>query len=80
MQQHPTDFRLLNNVEKESTKYRAKITDDSGVIRGKVLSPLVPELDGRPGDYLVFNSDGSGSVNVRLARGKTAAKKSTRKR
>jgi len=66
-------------AKKEAAEYRAKLTNDAGVIRGKIPSPLVKSLGGRPGDYVVFNSDEGGKVAVSLSRsrgggGKKAAK------
>jgi hypothetical protein len=65
-------------AKKEPTEYRAKLTDDAGVIRGKIPSPLVKELGGRPGDYMVFRSDGSGKVSVSLSRSRGGTKKSAK--
>lgn len=58
----------------EQVVYKAKLTSDTGVIRGKIPSPLVKELGGRPGDYLVFNSSG-GKVTVSLSRSRNTSKK-----
>jgi len=71
-------------AKREAAEYRAKLTNDAGVIRGKIPSPLVKALGGRPGDYVVFNSDGGGSVLVSLSRtrgggAKKAAKGSKKK-
>lgn len=63
-------------AKREPTEYRAKLTDDAGVIRGKIPSPLVKELGGRPGDYMVFRSDGYGKVTVSLSRSRGGTKKS----
>lgn len=62
-------------AKREPAEYRAKLTDDAGVIRGKIPSPLVKELGGRPGDYMVFNSDGAGKVSVSLSRSRGGTKK-----
>jgi len=61
-------------AKREPAEYKAKLTNDSGVIRGKIPSPLVRELGGRPGDYVVFNSSG-GKVTVSLSRSKGVVKK-----
>jgi len=61
-------------AKRELAEYKAKLTSDSGVLRGKIPSPLVRELGGRPGDYLVFNSSG-GKVTVSLSRSRGGAKK-----
>jgi len=50
-------------------EYRAKLTDDSGVIRGKIPSPLVREMGGRPGDFVVYRRDDGGKINVSISRG-----------
>ena len=63
-------------AKKEPTEYRARLANDAGVIRGKIPSPLVRELHGRPGDYMVFRSDGSGTVTVTVSRTRGGAKKS----
>ncbi|HEX8706669.1 MAG TPA: hypothetical protein VF723_00285 [Pyrinomonadaceae bacterium] len=62
-------------AKREPAEYRARITDDSGVVRGKIPSPLVREMGGRPGDYMLFSLDGTGSVKMSLARSGGAAKK-----
>ena len=61
-------------AKREPAEYKAKLTNDLGVIRGKIPSPLVRELGGRPGDYVVFNSSG-GKVTVSLSRSKGGTKK-----
>jgi len=61
-------------AKREAAEYRAKLTNDAGVIRGKIPSPLVRSLGGRPGDYVVFNSDSEGKVAVTLARARGGAK------
>jgi hypothetical protein len=68
----------------ESAEYQAKLLEDNGVIRGRIPAPLIRDLGGRPGDFLVFKTDGSGSVQLSIQRarggaskaGKTAARKS----
>jgi len=62
-------------AKREAAEYRAKLTNDAGVIRGKIPSPLVREMGGRPGDYVVFNSDGGGKVIVSLSRAQEAGPK-----
>ena len=63
-------------AKREPTEYRARLASDAGVIRGKIPSPLVRELGGRPGDYMVFRSEGAGKVTVTVSRSKGGAKKS----
>lgn len=62
-------------AKKEAAEFKAKLTNDAGVIRGKIPSPLVKLLGGRPGDFVVFNSDEAGKVSVSLSRSKGGAKK-----
>lgn len=61
-------------AKKEPAEYKAMISDEGGVIRGRIPSPLVRDLGAKPGDYLVFNHDGKGNVAVKLAKGKAAGK------
>jgi hypothetical protein len=63
-------------AKREPTEYRAKLANDAGVIRGKIPSPLVRELGGRPGDYMVFRLEGAGKVTVTVSRSKGGGKKS----
>jgi hypothetical protein len=71
-------------AKREPAEYRAKVTDDAGIFRGKVPSPLIRELGGRPGDYMVFHYDGAGKVSMSIARTrggvKAAAAKSKKSR
>ena len=60
----------------EPAEYRARLANDAGVIRGKIPSPLVREMGGRPGDYMVFRLDSSGRVTASVSRSKGGAKKS----
>jgi hypothetical protein len=62
-------------AKREPAEYRARIADDSGVIRGKIPSPLVREMGARPGDYLVFRVDTAGRATVSVSRLKGATKK-----
>src|SRR5947207_1496694 len=59
-------------AKKEPAEYKAMISDEGGVIRGRIPSPLVRDLGAKPGDYLVFDHDGKGNVSVKLAKGKAA--------
>jgi hypothetical protein len=61
-------------AKREPAEYRAKLTDDSGVIRGKIPSPLVREMGGRPGDYMVFRYDSSGKVTASVSRSRSGGK------
>jgi hypothetical protein len=63
-------------AKREPTEYRARLANDAGVIRGKIPSPLVRDLGGRPGDYMVFHCAGTGGpVTVTVSRAKAGAKK-----
>jgi len=55
-------------AKSEAAEFKAKLTNDAGVIRGKIPSPLVRMLGGRPGDFVVFNADGGGKFTVALSR------------
>jgi hypothetical protein len=58
-------------------EYRAKVTDDTGLVRGRVPCPLLRDIGARPGDQLVFRLDESNKVVMRLSR---ASKKAGGKR
>jgi len=61
-------------AKREAADYRARIADDSGVVRGKIPSPLVREMGARPGDYMIFSLDSSGKVTVKVSRSKGGKK------
>lgn len=72
-----------------ANEYQAKVTDDAGILRGKIPSPLVRELGARAGDYIVFRRDDAGRVQVSLERAtrggtkggtKKSGKKSSKRR
>ena len=67
-------------AKKEPAEYKAMISDEGGVIRGRIPSPLVRDIGAKPGDYLVFNHDGAGNVSVRLAKGKAPKKSAAKKK
>ena len=79
-------------ARREANEYQARVTDDAGILRGKIPSPLVRELGARAGDYIVFKRDNAGRVTVSLARsssrgggakasaGRRAGKKSVKRR
>jgi hypothetical protein len=62
-------------TRKEASEYQAKVTNDSGVLRGKIPSPLVRSLGAREGDYIIFRSDGAGNIRVSVSRSKGGGKK-----
>lgn len=74
-------------TRREANEYQARVTNDAGILRGKIPSPLVRELGARAGDYIVFRRDDAGRVTVSLsrsraprgARGRTATKKGGKK-
>ena len=62
---------------KRREEYRARVTDDSGLTRGRVPCPLLSEMGARPGDLLTFRLDESNNVVMTLSRPrKKAGKKS----
>jgi hypothetical protein len=56
-----------------ANEYQAKVTNDAGILRGKIPSPLVRELGARAGDYITFRRDDTGRVTVGLSRARGAA-------
>jgi len=63
---------------KRREEYRAKVTSDNGLTRGRVPCPLLNEMGARPGDYLIFRLDDSGKIVVRLERPRKKAGKKHR--
>jgi hypothetical protein len=51
------------------------ISDEGGVVRGRIPSTLVRDMGARAGDYMIFRSDGSGAVTMKLSRIKAAGRK-----
>jgi hypothetical protein len=64
---------------KRREEYRAKITNDSGLTRGRVPCPLLNEMRARPGDYLTFRLDDSGRIVMRLSHARKKAAKVKRR-
>jgi hypothetical protein len=60
-----------------SYEYHAKLLEDNGVVRGRIPAPLIRDLGGRAGDYLIFKTDGSGTVNIGLEKPRKQASRST---
>jgi hypothetical protein len=58
----------------ESYEYQAKLLEDNGVVRGRIPAPLIRDLGGKPGDYLIFRTDGTGSVKITLGKARRPAK------
>lgn len=65
-------------AKREPVDYRARIADDSGVVRGKIPSPLVRDMGARPGDYMIFSLDSSGKCSVKVSRSKGGTKQQER--
>ena len=42
---------------KRREEYRSKVTDDNGLVRGRVPCPLLTDMGARAGDYLTFRLD-----------------------
>lgn len=55
-------------------EYFARIQDDSGTVRGKIPSPLVRDMGAKPGHFMVFRMDDSGTVTVSVTRSKGTKK------
>jgi len=49
-------------------EYQSKVTNDTGLTRGRVPTPLLKDMGARPGDRLIFRVDESGQAVMRLAR------------
>jgi hypothetical protein len=64
-------------TRREANEYQARVTNDAGILRGKIPSPLVRELGARAGDYIVFRRDNAGRVTVSLSRSRGGAPKSS---
>ncbi len=65
---------------KRREEYRAKVTDDSGLTRGRVPCPLLQEIGARPGDHLIFRLDKSEQVAVLLVRARRKPGKRSKRR
>jgi hypothetical protein len=49
-------------------EYKAKVTVDTGMARGRVPTPLLKLIGAWPGDYLTFRLASTGEVVMRLLR------------
>jgi hypothetical protein len=65
---------------KSREEYRAKITNDGGLARGRVPCPLLNDISARPGDHLIFRLDDSGRIEMRLSRPRKKSGKGKSKR
>ena len=63
--------------KRNEAEYRAKVTDDGGLTRGRIPCPLLSAMNARPGDYIIFRLNDSGKAVMRLAR---ARRKSVKRR
>jgi hypothetical protein len=61
--------------KRDEAEYQAKVTDDGGLTRGKVPSPLLRAMGARPGDYMIFRLTSSGEAVMRVARSMGAGKR-----
>lgn len=64
--------------KKGPAEFRALLSADASVVRGRIPAPLVKLLGGKAGDYMVFNYE-SGKATVRISRAKPPAKKAAKK-
>lgn len=71
--------------KKGPAEFRALLSEDANVVRGRIPAPLVKLLGGKAGDYMVFKYEG-GKATVSVSRAKkpaakkAAAKKTAKKR
>ncbi len=61
-------------AKSEPREYRAMISDEGGIVRGRIPSPLVRDMGARAGDYMVFRSDGTGQVTMSVLRSRSGRK------
>ena len=61
-------------------EYQSKVTDDTGLTRGRVPAPLLKVMGARPGDRLIFRVDESGEIVMRLARKGKRPRKGSKRR
>lgn len=64
---------------KKREEYQAKVTDDGGLVRGRVPCPLLNEMGARQGDRLIFSLGDAGEATMRVARLKVKSGKGRRK-
>ncbi len=63
---------------KRRDEYWAKITNESGLTRGRVPCPLLQILGARPGNQLVFRLTDSNQVTLRIERTRNKPKRKGR--
>ncbi|HKC62925.1 MAG TPA: hypothetical protein VKB86_04775 [Pyrinomonadaceae bacterium] len=67
-------------MKKIKDEYRAKVIDDSGLVRGRIPTPVLNLMGTRPGDSVTFRPTRSGEVIMRVSRARAkAGRKSSRK-
>lgn len=66
----------MARTKANADEYRARISDDSGTIRGKIPSPLVRAMGARPGDTMVFRKGKRGQATMSLERERRSSKES----
>ena len=66
-------------AKKETLEFQAKLTDDNGIIRGRIPAPLVQHLGGSADDFIVFRREDSGKFTLSLKRTATTATSGTKK-
>jgi hypothetical protein len=49
-------------------EYRAKVSDDNGMMRAKVPAPLLREMKARVGGYLTFRLNDAGEAIMKAAK------------
>jgi hypothetical protein len=62
-------------AKSEPREYRAMISDEGGIVRGRIPSPLVRDMGARAGDYMIFRSDGAGQVTMSVLRSRSGGRK-----
>ncbi len=55
-------------MRKDKDEYQSKVTRDSGLVRGRVPSPLLQGMNARAGDRLTFRRVDEQSVTMSLTR------------
>lgn len=64
--------------KKGPAEFRALLSEDANVTRGRIPAPLVKLLGGKAGDYMVFKYE-SGKCSVSISRAKAAKKAAPKK-
>jgi hypothetical protein len=56
-------------------EYKARVTNDNGLTRGKVPSPLLRSIGARPGDDMIFRRIDPGKAVLRISKKKPVKKR-----